>query len=57
MTYQVTEAMRACAARGHKPWVQQSRSVDVGHPHGRKARVRYCSGCGMEFGRYAGRQS
>lgn len=46
-----------CAAKGHKPYVIATRSVDVGDPHGKKARVRYCTGCGMEFGPHAGRQS
>lgn len=44
-----------CAAQGHKYGTRRSRTVSIGAFE--TARVYYCDCCGMEFGKYAGRQS
>lgn len=51
----ITPEQAACAAKRHKPYVRASRTVSVG-PFA-TARVRYCTGCGMEFGKHAGAKS
>lgn len=44
----MTEQERACAARGHQPWVIASKTVAVDAWATQTKRVRYCTGCGME---------
>lgn len=39
----------ACAAEGHQPWVIATRTEVMDAWGLEKKRVRYCTGCGMDY--------